>query len=55
MADVNVHGVHPHAFAFGNDVLPRLAPGTLDRRGDEPEVARAVIGEDQEVVLLVVD
>jgi hypothetical protein len=55
MADVDVHRVEADAGAIGDEVLPRIASWSIYGRRNELEVVRAVVGEDQEPILLMVD
>src|SRR4029077_5605680 len=51
---MHIHPVEAHARTLRNDLRPRLAARPRHRRRYESEVARAVIGQDQEALLLVV-
>ena len=53
--DVNVGRVEPDARPLGDELCPLIFAGIVERRGDQPKVAGAVIGEDHEAVALMVD
>src|SRR5438309_10108595 len=55
MVDMHVSGVEAHAMTLGHDLAPRLTARGVEWRGNQSEVARAVVGEDHEAIALVVD
>src|SRR5437870_6201780 len=55
MSPVHVDQVEPNAGALRHDFRPGRPARTRDGCGHQPEVARAVVGQNQETVFLVVD